>query len=443
MTFNFDNINPPESNLGGDVGNFFVTGFTGFLGREVVARLLLDFPDSEFYILLRGKSAEEAESRGLSVLEETLGKDRAAQHADRVKFILGDLSLENFGWGASQLKEIAGGVDNIFHCAADTNLDLSLVDARAANVSGTERVLKFASHCQKEVGSLNQKSKPVSFFHTSTAYAAGDTQQTVGPQHVGDKFKNYYEQSKAEAEALVRHAVGQSLAGTDGSSLRAQIFRPSVIVGDSATGRASSFPVIYVPARFLMKGLLTVLPAHPNVPFDLVPVDYVADSIAKLVRLDSQNQTAGSCEAYHLTAGAGRESTPQEILEQIFKTLNEFLRQSQSLPPLISPAPILKLLTCPTAVALSASTVRTLEKVFGKRLEMVLKILPFIPYMDRNPQFDTQSTIKELQFEAPKFDEYASKVFEYCLTTNWGRKPTERTDQITSWVERESLLLAA
>jgi len=272
-------------------------------------------------------------------------------------------------------------------------------------------------------------ASPWQTFHTSTAYVAGDTEKTVGPEHLGDRFKNYYEQSKAESERLV-----QALA----PEVSTKIFRPSLIVGDSVTGRATSFPVIYIPARFAMKGLLTSVPAQPNAPCDVVPVDYVADSIAKSIRLSCESsESIKTCKSFHLTAGAGRESSPHEIREQVFETLNEFLRQSKSLPPFISPAPLLKLLTSPTAVALSTSTVNTLERIFGKKLDMVMKLMPYILYMVRNPRFDNESTIKELQLEAPKFDQYASQIFEYCLATNWGRKPTEFNPNLLDWRERE------
>ena len=53
------------------------------------------------------------------------------------------------------------------------------------------------------------------------------------------------EQTKAEAEALVRSRLG---------SLPGVILRPSIIVGDSQTGVTSSFKMLYSPSRSTPEG---------------------------------------------------------------------------------------------------------------------------------------------------------------------------------------------
>ncbi len=134
-------------------------------------------------------------------------------------------------------------------------------------------------------------------YYVSTAYVAGLRQGVVGPDELSFSagFRNAYEQTKAEAEALVRDVS---------SRFPTVIFRPSIIVGDSISGQTSAFNVIYVPAKLLVRGLFRFVPAVPNIPFDVVPVDYVADAIAHLSRLPLPS---GTC--YHLTVGIGREST--------------------------------------------------------------------------------------------------------------------------------------
>jgi thioester reductase-like protein len=90
---------------------------------------------------------------------------------------------------------------------------------------------------------------------------------------VGQRFRNTYEQTKAEAEALVRSRLG---------SLPGVILRPSIIVGDSRTGVTSSFKMMYWPLKIYSRRLWRTVPGYPDAVLDIVPVDYVARAVAQL-----------------------------------------------------------------------------------------------------------------------------------------------------------------
>ena len=68
------------------------------------------------------------------------------------------------------------------------------------------------------------------------------------------------------------------------AGLPAQVLRPSIVVGDSRTGWTSSFNVLYPPLRAFAHGAIPALPARRAAPVDVVPVDYVADSVHELSR---------------------------------------------------------------------------------------------------------------------------------------------------------------
>ena len=90
---------------------------------------------------------------------------------------------------------------------------------------------------------------------------------------VGQRFRNPYEQSKFEAERLVRAADGR---------LPIQIFRPSIVVGERTTGWTPAFNVLYSPLKAFVRGSLPAVPARRSAPVDVVPVDYVADAVFEL-----------------------------------------------------------------------------------------------------------------------------------------------------------------
>ena len=403
----------------------FVTGGTGFLGRELVGRLLVENPREVIALLVRPKLNEDPAQRVKTLLSEIFdGASTAAGRPleelhSRVRVIPGELSLPQFGLGDADFSKLAGEITAIYHCAATTTLNEDLEIARSINVGGTIQVLALATRAI-ELGS------PARLYHVSTAYVAGRKEGVVLPEELtfAQGFRNYYEQTKAESEALVREASAR---------IPTIIFRPSIIVGDSVSGATSAFNVIYVPAKLLLRGLFRFFPANPNIPFDVVPVDYVADAIHHLSR---NHLPSGTC--YHLTVGLGRETNPWELLESLFETYNKYRRTGLtvlSVPPLVPPELLSFAFQGLTA---ARSSLHAIERMVSTKLNVFRQTMPFIPYMLSNPSFDSSITANELG-EPPIFRSYAENLFRYCLETNFGRNPWSNPANLPSWHSRRIL----
>ena len=305
------------------------------------------------------------------------------------------------------MNALSGRLDSIFHCAASTTLNLPLGEAREINVQGTNRVLDLAEQ--------STTANPAFRLHyVSTAFVAGATERTVRASdlQVGGSFRNTYEQVKAEAEHNVRQRQHR---------IQTTIYRPSVICGDSITGRTSAFNVMYVPARLLILGLCKAIPALPHTPFDIVPINYVADAI---FHLSSFERSIGEC--YHLSAGVGRESSPLEVYDSLLAAFDRAKsRRPQHLrrPLFISPELLSRAFT---SISAAAHGMMMLEKKVTEHLTVFTQLVPFIPYMLSNPRFDTTETMRDLDPRIgppPLFAHYAERVFDYCFQTNWGKKP--------------------
>lgn len=400
----------------------FLTGGTGFLGRELVGRLLVSDPQAEIALLVRPTSAESADLRVKNLLVEIFGENSAPRFADRVRAVPGDVSERYFGLGQGEFEDLARRTTSIYHSAATTALNEDLSDARRINVGGTSHVLELASFGASI-------ANPIRVFYVSTAYVAGLKKGVVTSDELqfSAGFRNFYEQTKAEAEALVRDASAR---------IPTVIFRPSIIVGDSVSGQTSAFNVIYVPAKLLLRGLFRFFPANPDIPFDVVPVDYVADAVTHLSQIAVPS---GTC--FHLTVGLGRESSPWEILEALFATYNKYRRTGWtvvSIPPLVSP----ELLSFAyQSFSAAKNGFHALERVVSTKLNVFRQTLPFIPYMISNPRFDSSDTSKWLgeTIAPPLFPSYAENVFRYCLETNFGRKPWENPGNLQTWNSRVGL----
>jgi len=258
---------------------FFLTGGTGFLGEYLLARLL--DRGHEVWCLYRG------EARRLDTLNflSSLGLPRSAKC---LRWIKGDIFEVDTKWDEWQAgHEGLSSVDAYLHCAASTRLHMnSEGDPLKTNVEGAKALLRLHRRYPRKVHIV------------STAFVCGQTrgQTVMEADHPRGDFVNVYEESKWEAEQLW---MG-----------KATIFRPSIIVGDYATGRCTSFSgwyvlfeTVHMLDRLLKehdsidrKDLGLNVPADADGVMNIVPVDYVAEAMVRIIETPACHD-----KIYHLT----------------------------------------------------------------------------------------------------------------------------------------------
>lgn len=385
-----------------------LTGSTGCLGSQLLGRLLASERETRLALLLRSGPSGTAESRCYNLLTELFGEVEAKELRSRIELIDADITVPGWGLTPDDFNRLASQVSSITHCAATTSLDVSWDTAEKVNIRGTEQLLSFALQAAKHNPNFTRLN------HVSTAYVAGDTEAIVQADYLNlsGRFRNSYEQSKAVSETAVRsHA----------KEIPTTIFRPSIIVGDSVTGHTSTFNVIYIPAKMLVNGFFSSFPAYPQAVFDVVPIDYAANTIFSLI-----NKPEAIGRSFHITSGVGRESCLREIIEFLFATFNKYRIRGMALamPPFVSPELMASL--AQNSLNMALSSVRTIEKMVSDHIKVLRKTLPFVPYMTSNPRFDNGSTVATLGGDIalpPLFSSYAEQLFKFCLDTNWGKNP--------------------
>jgi thioester reductase-like protein len=369
-------------------GAVLLTGTTGFIGMELLARYL-ERSDRRIVALVRAGSPEGAQARIEAVLENLLGA-RWREHAHRVEAVPADVTAPGLGLAPAERERIADRVTTIVHSAASVSFSLPLAEAREINVAGTRRILELAELAHTR-GGLE------CYGHVSTAYVAGNHAGRFCERDLdlGQSFHNSYEQSKFEAEQLVRRA-----------GLPSKILRPSIVVGDRHSGWTSAFNVLYWPLRALSRGLFSVVPAVPTAPVDVVSVDYVADAIYALCE-----QRGGAGETYHLIAGRNA-STISEIADRA----SRYFRRPA--PEVLPPAEFAALPSGSVAEdsALAAGSV-------------------YFPYFSIDTVFDDEATRARLEPEgilASPLSDYLDRLLDFATRSRWGKRPIPRIDALVT-----------
>lgn len=373
-----------------------MTGATGFVGMELLARYL-ERTDRTVFALVRGASDEEAQER----LDDTVSRvlpDPAAV-AGRALAVRGDVMQRGLGIEPRRRVELAAEVGEIIHSAASVSFALPLDESRAINVRGTENVLDFAA----DVNGLE------SFSYVSTAYVAGDHRGTFREDQLdaGQSFRNTYEQSKFEAESLVRSRI---------DVLPTKIFRPSIIVGEADTGWTPAFNVIYWPLKAFARGAYKAVPARRSAPVDVVPVSYVADAIFELARRD-----APSGATYNLTAG-DHASSVGELLEL---GARYFGRRH----PRVVPPPLYRRLAHPVLLRRASERGR-------KALEASEVFFPYFAMRVRYDTINASTGLAGTGVRVPRLCDYFERLMDFAVAADWGRAQPDRTSAAARSPER-------
>jgi thioester reductase-like protein len=370
-----------------------ITGATGFVGREVLTRYL-ERSDRTVYALVRGGDAEAADERLRDGLRTSTGTAAVAE-SDRLVAVPGDVQQPGLGLEDQERDAIAGEVSDVIHSAASVSFSLPLDESRAINVEGTRNVVDFAAECDIN-GGLHR------LCYVSTAYVAGTHEGEFGEDDlaVGQEFRNPYEQSKYEAERVVRSRARR---------LPVQIVRPSIVVGERGSGWTASFNVLYAPLKAFVKGGLTALPGEPRAPVDIVPVDYVADAIFEL----SSAPGDGDNRTFHLVAGRDA-TTVQRLVDLAAGTLR---RRS---PRLLRPAPYRALLH---PLLVRAASER------GRRALRQMEV--FFPYLSARVAYGDRRTRRRLDpagIEPGSVEGYLDRLIGFAQRARWGRDTISRED---------------
>ena len=377
---------------------FVLTGATGFLGSHVMAGLL---ERGNRLIVLGRPAGEERLERRIKRLLAWFGIDKQDVRVETAEV---DLLKPLLGLAKHTYDSLCAKEAQIVHCASDTRFsEGNRLASTSTNVHSLRAMIDFA------------RDSSASFFHyVSTAYVSGRTSSLCPEAPVDqDGFANVYEETKAQAEKEVA-------ARCTVNGIPFTILRPSIVYGDSRTGRVNRFNALYYHVKSLYyirdiylndilkqggrksgewgiyldkKGILH-LPLHISLPqrgyVNLVPIDYFVSVALSIFH----KPKSGSI--YHVASDTPK--TTEELASYCESFLNmkgiEMVYGNSSNGKPLNPA----------------------EALFDRFVQ------PYRPYLSDTRVFDRRNT--DLVSAGLKPPEFTYDIFERCMDyavkVNWG-----------------------
>ncbi|HEX4997960.1 MAG TPA: SDR family oxidoreductase [Terriglobia bacterium] len=342
----------------------FVTGVTGFLGSHLASRLL----KRGYHVtaLARGGRNASGRERALATLARVVDDPQKMQdYAARFDALEGDIAKPQLGLSDETIRTVAPNINAVWHCAASLSFtEENRDEIFRMNVDGAENTLQFAA-----------RTRGRRLHHVSTAYIAGKRAAALESEiDTGQEFRNAYEESKCQAEKRLARAMAEG-------EIRATVYRPAIVIGESATGRVTHFHGVYAFIRGLWTALERArrkMPSNGTVHFPMrvpgsdsttlnfVPIDYVADAMA-FIGADDRN-TGGT---FHLS---NPSPTPNgEWLPNVCRLLG--VEGIRFVPP----------------AAFQTEPITRFEALFQRQMAF------YYMYLQGEPRFDCRQTLAALE----------------------------------------------
>lgn len=360
---------------------YFVTGATGFIGRNLVERLL--GRDGDIYVLVRPGSVDRLQH----LIERWSESSPGAR--ERVVPVVGDLGEAQLGLSKQiQTKLRRAGVEHFFHLAAIYDMTAGEEANHLANVEGTQHAIQLANTIK--VGCLH---------HVSSIAVAGLYRGIFGEEMFdqGQELDHPYHRTKFEAERLVRTAA----------SVPWRVYRPSIVVGDSRTGEIDKvdgpyyfFSLVKRASHLLPEWLPLIGPqlGYTNI----VPVDFVADALDHIAHepdLDGH--------AFHLT-----DPNPLRATE----LLNDLARVAGG-PRVaairLEPGALAEVPKRAAGLLMAVPGAHTARRLALGELGVPDEIVEYISLTARFDTTEARAALAGSGIEVPPFSSYVDRLWEY------------------------------
>ncbi|KAK2778742.1 hc-toxin synthetase [Colletotrichum kahawae] len=208
----------------------FLTGANGYLGTQILRRLLERDDVERVITLVRGHSIEMARKRVIEAAQKALWWTDF--HGEKLEVWKGDLEMPNLGLTDREWKVLADGnlVDIIIHNGAIVNWNKSYAALEAVNVRSTVRLTALA---------IRNPNLKFTYISGGRQCRSADELDEDVARELSESMG--YSQSKFVAEVLVKRAAERCPPGERNIA----VFRPGLIIGTPTEGVANTDDYIW------------------------------------------------------------------------------------------------------------------------------------------------------------------------------------------------------
>ncbi len=352
----------------------FLTGSTGYIGAHV-ASILLERHEDRLNLLVRAKTEQEAGERLWHAMQLHMDFPQFRDAlATRISIFRGDLTDPRFGLNPADYTHLIGTTESVIHCAASLNRK-SEKSCLNVNLRGTLEVAQLARRAQDAHGLRR-------FSQVSTVAVAGHRSHEVVAEDLSIDWNRSDYDPYARTKKFCEHMVRELLPDVPRT-----VFRPSIVLGDSRRAETAQFDMV---RAFVFLAGLPLLPFRSTDRIDIVPVDYVAESVAMLHQKPNPKH-----EIYHLSSGTGAET---------FGQLTHALAQSAGkMEPLFWPGLERNFSAIVNMLSNSRGTIG--------RSASLLKV--FMPYLVWDTVFDNSRVVAEMGRTPEPFSKYCYPLLQF------------------------------
>jgi fatty acyl-CoA reductase len=355
-----------------------LTGVTGFIGEQLLWKILTELPDTVPAVLVRQKGSATARDRVVGLVRKPIFSSlrEAAGGAEelvesRIEVVQGDLP---------NVPVLPADLDVVVHCAGDVSFDPPIDQAFTTNVIGTKALMeRMIEACSDEDGTLRRIPH---YVHISTAYTAGRRRGAIQEApHVhsvdyqpetaaGLAMRDLVEAESRTSERLAElrkeaerehraagylttaadterrrrdwvqaklveagterarslgwtdvytftKALGERVVADIGADIAVSIVRPSIVESSLVhpyPGWIEGFKMAEPLILAFGRGELPEFPASPDAVIDIVPCDHVVNAIVAVCATEPE---VGRPEYYHVSSGARNPLTFTEMYGHI------------------------------------------------------------------------------------------------------------------------------
>ena len=353
--------------------DYFVTGATGFIGKQLLPLLLAR--GGQVGVLVRpGSSARFAALR-----------DRLDPSGSQLTAVGGDIAEPGLGISAEDRERLRGAA--VFHLAAVYDLLASAEESERANVTGTRHLAELANDIEARC-----------LHHASSIAVAGHYEGafTEAMFDEGQALDHPYYRTKFESERIVRTVA----------TVPWRIYRPGIVIGSSENGEADRVDGPYYAFKLIQQMRDSFPQWTPFIgpeggPLNLVPVDFVAraiDHIAHQPGLDGQ--------AFHIV-------DPEPL--SLGDAINTFCRAAHA-PEFALRFDRRMARMVPSGALSAVGQLPAVRRVVDRVLDRFGVPPAAMQYVDNRATFDATQALAALEgsgIVCPRLHEYAWKVWDY------------------------------